>query len=125
MKSIIKQSVKQLIADRYLLELVLIMALLSIAFAIIIGLSISPSEIQLVSHYSAFGPTNYYLDQWFYLLVFVLFEPVVAILHTIIAIKLLNIRGRSMAIMFIWLGIGIILIGLATALKVIVGWKPL
>jgi hypothetical protein len=125
MNIIIRESLKQLIADRYLLEIVSIMILLSIIFAIIIGLSISPSEIQLISHYSAFGITNYYFNQWFYLIVFVLFEPIVAILHSVISVKLLVVRGHSFAVMFVWLGIGIIILGLITALKVIVGWKPL
>jgi len=125
-KTTIIKSLKDLVADRYLLVLVLLLVILSIVFSIIIGLSIHPSELQLVSHYSDFGVTHLYRDQWFYLFSFVLFGIVVAVLHTIIAIKLLVVKGRSFAIMFAWVGIGIILLGcFVTAMAVINVWKPL
>ena len=125
MKKTIQESLKQLVADRYLLVLVLVLVLLALSFAITIGLSIHPSELQLVSHYSAFGVTHFYLDQWFYLLVFVIFGVIVGVLHTIITIKLLTVKGSSFAAMFAWFGIGIILLGWVTALAVLNVWTPL
>jgi len=125
MKTIVKRSLKQLIADRYLLTLLLSMILISTIASIIIGFSVHPSELQLVSHYSEFGITHLYRDQWFYLLVFVFFGLIVAILHSIISIKLLLVKGRSLAIAFAWLSVGIILLGLITALAVINVWTPL
>ena len=119
MKKIIKESIKKLIADRYLLALLTFMILLAIGLAVFLGLSIDQSERQLVSHYSAFGVTHFYFDQWFYLLTFVVFEIVVAVLNTIISVKLLIVKGRSLAIAFAWLGIGIILIGFVTALTIL------
>jgi hypothetical protein len=119
MKTIIKESIKKLIADRYLLALITFMILLAIGLAVFLGLSIDSSERQLVSHYSAFGITHFYFDQWFYLLTFVVFELVVAVLHTIISVKLLVVKGHSLAIVFAWLGIGIILIGFVTALTIL------
>jgi hypothetical protein len=118
MKTIIKESLKQLIADRRLLVLISAMLLLALTSAIIIWLSIHSSEKQLVSHYSRFG-VGYYTDQWFYLYVFVAFELIVAALHSIVATKLLIVRGRSIAVTFAWLGIGIELLGWVTALTVI------
>jgi sensor domain CHASE-containing protein len=111
MKKLIKESLKQLVADRYLLILVALMLLLVVGVSISIGLSIHPSERQLVSHYSAFGITHFYFDQWFYSLVFIAFELIVAILHSVISVKLLITKGHPIAIMFAWLGIGIILVG--------------
>jgi hypothetical protein len=87
------------------------MLLLVVGVSISIGLSIHPSERQLVSHYSAFGITHFYFDQWFYSLVFIAFELIVAILHSVISVKLLITKGHPIAIMFAWLGIGIILVG--------------
>lgn len=124
MKTIIKESLKQLIADRYLLLLLSGMSMMALIIAIIIAIKIQPSEMQLVSHYSAFGITHLYRDQWFYLYVFVLFPLVVAALHSAISVKLLVTKGRSLAVMFAWFGITIILLGLATALAVINVWKP-
>ncbi len=115
MKTIIIKSLKDLIADRYLLVLLSALVLLAITFAIIIGLSIHPSERQLISHYSAFGITHFYFDQWFYLFSFVFFGIAVAVMHVIIAIKLLIIKGHSIAVMYAWFGIGIILFGWITA----------
>lgn len=119
MKTIIKESFKKLVADRYLLFLVSFLILLSLVYSTAIGLSIRASELQLVSHYTAFGTTHFYTDQWYYLLVFVGFELAVAIIHSIIAIKLLIIRGHSIAAMFAWLGVGIITLGWITARSVI------
>jgi hypothetical protein len=125
MKEIILKSLKELINDRYLLILISVLILMSILFAINIGLSIHPSELQLVSHYSAFGVTHLYRDQWFYLLVFVAFEPIVALLDAIIAIKIFVIKGRSLAAMFVWLGIGTVFLGWITVSAVLNVWIPL
>ncbi len=124
MKTIVKSAFKKLIADRYLLVLVSLLVLLSLGFALAIGLSIQPSERQLISHYSAFGITHFYFDQWFYLFVFVAFGLVVTVLHTIISVKLLIIKGRSLAIMFAWFGIGILTAGYITA-STILGLRTL
>ena len=124
MKKIIKESLKILFADRYLLVLVSLMILLSVGLAIFVGLSIQPSERQLISHYSAFGVTHFYFDQWFYSLTFIAFGLIVAVLHSIISVKLLIIKGHSMAIMFAWFGIGIILMGIITA-STILGLRTL
>ena len=97
---------------------------IALVFAVIIALFIHPSELQLVSHYSAFGVTHLYRDQWFYLLVFVAFELVVAVLHTVIAVKLLTIKGRPLAVGFAWYGIGLEVLGFVTAMAVINYWIP-
>jgi len=119
MKKIIKESLKQLITDRYLFVLVILMIFLALIASISIGFSIHSSARQLVSHYSAFGITHFYFDQWFYSLVFVAFELVVAVLHSIISVKLLIVKGHSLAILFAWFGIGIVLLGYATALTIV------
>lgn len=125
MKPIIKDSLKQLVADRYLLVLTSFLLLLALSFVTYIILSVHPSELQLVSHYSAFGITHLYRDQWYYLLSFALFGLVIAVLHIAIAIKLLIIKGPSLAVMFTWLGIAIILFGWIMSAAVINVWSPL
>ena len=125
MKTKIIEALKQLIVDRYLLALLSIMVIISIVASVIIGLSIHPSEVQLISHYSAYGVTNTYRDQWIYLFVFVLFEIIVMVLHFIISLKLLVVKNHTFAIMFAWAGIGIILIGWVTSFAVINVWTHL
>ena len=124
MKDIIKESFKRLVADRYLFFLLSFFILIAVISSIIVAFSIHPSELQLVSHYSAFGVTHLYRDQWFYLLVFVVFELVVAVLHVAISVKLLITKGRPLAVMFAWYGIAIVILGLVTALSVINYWIP-
>lgn len=125
MKNIIKKSLKQLLTDRYLLIVLVLFILVAIINSIIISLSIHTSELQLVSHYSAYGITHFYRDQWFYLVTFVLFQVIISILGVIICIKLFIVKDRSIAIMFAWVGIGTLIVGLITALHVLNVWTPL
>lgn len=119
MKEIIKDSFKRLIEDKYLLSLAIFIIFLAIFCSIIIALSVHPRDLRLPSHYSAYGITHFYFDQWFYLLVFVAFGIISAALHIIISIKLLVTKGHSLAIMFAWSGIGVIVLGLLTAFAVL------
>lgn len=125
MKNTIKELFQKLVSDRYLLFILSLSMVLFVIFSVSISLSIQPSELQLVSHYSAYGITHLYRDQWFYLLVFVFFQLVVFLMHLFIAIKLLTVKGREFAIAFAWLGIFIMIIGLITAQSVINVWTPL
>lgn len=125
MKNIIKESFQKILADRYLLVLLSFSIILSIVFSIFIGLSIHSSELQLVSHYSAYGITHLYRDQWFYLYVFIFFELATCFLHGTIAVKLLTVKSREFALAFLWLGIAVMVIGFAVASSVINVWTPL
>jgi uncharacterized membrane protein len=124
MKNTIKESTKMLIEDRYLLALLVILVLLAIVFSVIIGFSIHSSERQLISHYSAFGITHFYFDQWFYSLTFLAFQIIAAVLHVVISIKLLKEKGHSFAILFAWLGIAVVIIGYITT-STILGLRTL
>lgn len=119
MKKTIKDSLNSLVADRYLLVLSGVLVLLAISFAIYIGVNVHPSELQLVSHCSAFGVTHLYRDQWYYLLAFGVFGLLAALFHIVLAVKLLTIKGHSLAIMFAWLGIAMIILAWMTAYAVI------
>jgi hypothetical protein len=90
-----------------------------------VGATVHPSELQLVSHYSAFGITHLYRDQWYYLLTFGVFGLFAAILHSILAVKLFMVKGHSLAILFAWLGIAIVVLAWITATAVINVWTPL
>jgi hypothetical protein len=79
-----------------------------------IGLTVHPSELQVVVHYTSFGSTNFYRDKWYYLLTFAIFVVFVAVVHTGLTYRLLQTKGRQLAVAFTWLGILMLLI--ATAL---------
>lgn len=119
MKNTIKESLSKLIDDRYLLVLSSILILLAIVLAIYIGFNVRPSELQLVSHCSAFGMRHLYTDQWFYLLAFGLFGLIGAVAHIALSVKVLVIKGHSLAILFVWLGIAIVTLTWITAQTVI------
>jgi len=119
MKTIIKESFKKLVADRYLLVLLSTLVLLALIFSLIIGLSIHTSERQLISRYSAFGITHFYFDQWFYALTFLAFELVAAALHLVVSIKLLNEKGHYFAVLFAWLGIAVVTIGFVVSITIL------
>lgn len=121
----IQTSLKELITNRYLTTLAIVTALLAVLFLTYILLAVRPSELQLVTHYTAYGVTHLYRDQWFYLLTFGLFGLLVAFFHTAVAIKLYLTKGHPLAIMFAWLGIAIIVFAWITSFSIINVWSPL
>lgn len=109
LKTTIIHSLKELITNRYLTILTIVTAVLMVAYVTYILMVVHPSELQLVTHYTAYGVTHFYRNQWSYLLSFAVFAVIVAVLHISIAIKLYLTKGHPLAIMFAWMGIGIIL----------------
>ncbi len=120
----IKQSFKELITNRYLTVLTVITVLLALSFVTYILLNVRPSELQLVTHYTAFGVTHLYRDQWYYLFTFGGLALLAAFFHISIAIKIFITKGHPLAIMFAWVGIGVILFAWATAASIINVWSP-
>jgi hypothetical protein len=121
----IKTSLKELITNRYLTVLAGVTLLLMVLFVAYILLAVRPSELQLVTHYTAYGVTHLYRDQWFYLLGFAAFGILVALFHISLAIKLYITKGHPLAIMFAWVGIGIIIFAWVTAFSIINVWSPI
>lgn len=118
------QSIKELVTNRYLTTLSIVLVVLAAAFIVYILLTVRPSDLQLVTHYTAFGVTHLYRDQWFYLLSFVGFAVLVAFLHIALAIKMYVTKGHPLAIMFAWFGIGVIVFAWITAISIINVWSP-
>ena len=121
----IKQSFKELITNRYLTVLAIVTIVLTLGYIAYIFITVRPSELQLVTHYTAYGVTHLYRDQWFYLLSFAVFGIMVAILHIGLAVKLFVTKGHPLAIMFAWLGIGIIVLAWITSFSIINVWSPI
>lgn len=102
----------------------IILVLLTIAFIIYIAAVVRPSELQLVTRYSAYGVTHLYRDQWFYLLSFIGLALITAFFHIALAIKIYITKGHPLAVMILWMGIAIILFAWVTALAIINVWSP-
>ena len=118
-KNTIITSFKELTTNRYLTVLSIVTIALALIFVLYIFIAVRPSELQQVTHYTAFGVTHLYRDQWFYLLSFAGFAVLVAFLHITIAIKLYITKGHPLAIMFAWLGIGILVFAFLTSIWLI------
>ena len=125
LKDTITHSIKELITNRYLTVLSLVTVFLAIAFVIYIGIVVRPSELQLVTHYTAYGVTHLYRDQWFYLLSFGAFAVIVAFINIAIALKVFLTKGHPLAIMFAWFGVGIMVFAWLTSFSIINVWSPL
>jgi len=119
LKNIITTSLKELFTNRYLTTLAIVTVALTIGFVIFISFTVHPSELQVVTHYTAYGVTHLYRDQWFYLLSFAVFALLVAFLHIAISLKIYLTKGHPLAIMFAWFGIGVILFAWITSFWII------
>jgi hypothetical protein len=126
MKNTIQESFKQIISSRQVFAAWLVLFLLTTGAILYIILSIRPSEVQLVTHYSAFGVTHLYRDQWYYLLGFAIFAVVAATLHTAIALKLLRLHySRMPAVYMLWLGVAVVLLCWITSSVVFNVWSSI
>lgn len=125
LKDTITHSFKELITNRYLTVLSTLTVLLTIAFVIYISVVVRPSELQLVTHYTAYGVTHLYRDQWFYLLSFGAFAIIVSLINIGISLKVYLTKGHPLAIMFAWFGLGIIVFAWLTSFSIINVWSPL
>jgi hypothetical protein len=125
LKDTITHSFKELITNRYLTVLSAVTIILAIAFVIYIGIVVRPSELQLVTHYTAYGVTHLYRDQWFYLLSFGAFAIIIALINIGMALKVFLTKGHPLAIMFAWFGVGIMVFAWLTSFSIINVWSPL
>ena len=114
MKISTTESIKLIIKDRQMVISLTMLFIVAIIFIVYVGLNVHPNELKVVTHYSAFGSTNFYRDKWYYLITFVLFGLVVVTAHTAIAGKLFVLKGRELALAFIWMSI--VLLGIAVAI---------
>ncbi len=118
-------SIKELLTNRQLTALSILTILLAISLSIYIFVRVQPSDLQLVTHYTAYGVTHLYRDQWFYLYSFVGFALLAAFFHIALSIKLYVTKGSPLAIIFAWLGIGVLIFAWITAMSIINVWSPL
>ena len=123
-KHIIKTSLKELFAHRTLTVLAAVTLLLAVAFIVYIIVSVQPSEVPLVTHYTAFGVAHLYRDQWFYLFVFGGFALIAAVAHITLTIKMYTLKGYHMALFIAWTGIGVLLFAWVIAASIINVWSP-
>lgn len=119
MKASITQYFKEIASDRQFILAIVAVIVVSLLFCLYVALNIRPSELQVVTHYTAFGSTNFYRDKWYYLITFIIFGLLTAIAHTALSLKLYRHKGRELAIPFTWLGVIVVVLATATVYQVL------
>lgn len=120
MKSTLMTLGKSLLADRQLLSLLLFVVLFSLAFCIYVSLNVHPTELPVVTHYSSYGTTHFYRDnKWYYLLSFVVFGLINAVLYVAITCKIFIHKGRALALPFAWTGVVVVVLAFAVVYQVL------
>lgn len=99
-----KSLFKEALHSRSFMALWGIMLLQIILLMILASIYIHPGQ-QVPVRYSAFAEMQYFRAQWFYLLNFVIFGLAVFGFNSLISLKLLGVKGRHMALSFLWLSI--------------------
>lgn len=119
MKISVTEFMKHILVDRYFLSMLVAILLAGIGYSIYVAVSLHPSEVQVVTQYTAFGPAHFYREKWFYLIGFALFGFLHAALYVLIASRIFAHKGRDLAIPFLWLGLVMIVIATATIHQVL------
>lgn len=102
------------IKDRAYLAPLIIGAILVVILLVMGATHIRVSELQVAVRYSSFGITNFYREQWFYQLAFMVFGLAVYVLHTMVSLKLYQKKGQAFAVAFQWLTVILLLITVVT-----------
>lgn len=117
-KEAVKLSIKRVFTDRPFLFLIGTLIATGFIYCLVVGLNIHQSDVTVYNRYTAFGEAHFYKAHWQYLLLFLLFGPVVVAGHAALMVKLHNLDRRQTAILVGWLGIALLLIGLVYTLAV-------
>jgi hypothetical protein len=110
MKLDLINSIKMILADRLMAILMIVLIAVCLAYCIYVGVSLRPSDLQVAVHYSAYGETSFYRDKWYYLITFIVFGVMVAVMHTILVAKIYLQGRRQLALLFAWLSLFLIVI---------------
>lgn len=110
MKATVINSIKPILTDRLMTILMIMLIIVCLAYCVYVGVSLRPSDLQVAVRYSAFGETSFYRDKWYYLITFIAFGVLVAVVHTVLTAKIYLQGRRQLAVLFTWLSILLIVI---------------
>ena len=102
------------IKNRSYLAPLVIGAILVIILLVLGASNIRFSELQVPVRYSSFGITNFYREQWFYQLTFMVFGLSVYLVNILISLKLYQKKSANFAVAFQWLSVVILLMTIVT-----------
>lgn len=97
-----KATFTTLLKNRAFLTPFLISLLWVVALVILGLINIRPSELQVPVRYTSFGIANFYTEQWFYQLTFLVFGLLVFAINTAFSVQLSTRKDESFAVAFQW-----------------------
>lgn len=98
MKKQLLHPLQQLWQDRSLFFVSLGLVIILLAYTLYVAFSLSPTELQIATHYTAYGETQFYRNKWYYLLTFIVFGVLITIAHIGLMIKLSQRHMRPLAV---------------------------
>ena len=113
------KSFQILLKHRLVVAILAVFLVESLAVFVYLVLSIQPTELQVVVHYTAYGPTNFYRDKWTYLISFVAFVSIIVPLFTLLIYRILVVKGEQLAAASAWLGVIVMAVAAATFYQVL------
>lgn len=113
-KTLFHTSVQDVLKHRQVLILLIVMIVLAVIAIIFVATSIQPSELRIVTHYTAYGQTHFYRNEWYYMLTFLVFFVLTAVFGILMTLKFLRLEKISLAKLFVSITIFIILFCLIT-----------
>ena len=119
MKERIIQHTQALVNDRHLLVALLLLLLAGVSLLVFLAFGIDPTERQVAVHYTSFGTTNFYREKWYYLLSFAVYVVVLMVVHSVITLKILQEKGRELAVVFAWMGLVLVVISAALLFQIL------
>ncbi len=108
-----KTTFQTTIKDRAYLTPLAISGILLVVLLVMGIVHIRYSELQVIVHYTSFGITKLYKEQWYYQLYFMLFGVIVYTLHTLIGLRLYQKKGQEFAQAFQWFTVAVLAITVA------------
>lgn len=118
-KESLKTTLKETLSDRPYMALIGLVGGTGILYCLIVALSVRASDVMVYVRYTAFGEAHFYKDHWQYLLSFIAYGFIVAVVHIALMVKLRDIGRRQTGLFVGWVGFAILLIALAYTLAVI------
>lgn len=127
MKKRIKQATKELLQlseDREMFSIYILMLIFAMVNIIYIFVVLRPSELQLVSHYTAFGTTHLYRASWIDQSKTIFISITVLVFHFLLSRTISEKISRPLAKLVAWSGVIILIFIFINSSLIINVWSP-
>lgn len=98
-KDDIKSSIKTALADRQFLIVLVALVIFGLGYSIFATLSLHAPDIQVYTHYTAFGEGHFYKGRWYTLIELVSFGVLVTLVNSALMVKIYSVGRRQSALL--------------------------